>query len=322
MSTRHRSASIAHRLAAAALASIPACAYAQREPAPAAKTAQATAAAADSRAAAPTTPQLELVPPDKWSVRIEPQVWYVAPEGKLTLPGSPPTAHSVKLETLNAEDTEAGASGLITIRVPHEDADSWSSPTFWDSGWFFSIGGGVYSGDGSSLAPAGGLVLGSLNIAAGASVKTSVDWSTYHAEGGKWIAGSDFDSGGDTRIDLYAVAGGRLHTQDIKVTSGGATTEASESFGAALLGVRMDVKFPGDFAAIVDVNANFWPGDPSCFGFEIAPTFVWEPTPNVGLQIGYRLLIADCESGSDTGPEHYKLDGSLAGLFAGIEFRF
>ena len=113
-----------------------------------------------------------------------------------------------------------------------------------------------------------------------------------------------------------------MHTQDISVSSAGGTTQASETFGAVLLGLRLDFKLPGDFAAIVDVNANFWPGDPSCFGFEIAPTLMWEPTPNLGIQLGYRLLTANNESGDQADGDYYQFDGSLAGLFAGIEIRF
>ncbi|MFT3684128.1 MAG: hypothetical protein QM783_04230 [Phycisphaerales bacterium] len=70
------------------------------------------------------------------------------------------------------------------------------------------------------------------------------------------------------------------------------------------------------------MKVDVWPGDPSVAGFEIAPTFMWEPTPNLGIQLGYRLLIADCETGSNGNPGHYRLDGSLAGLFAGVEIRF
>jgi hypothetical protein len=238
------------------------------------------------------------------------------------MPGSPAGTPAVKLNTLDAEDPEASPAGQITIRVPHLEADTWSSDTFWKSGWFFSIGGASYSGSGETTAPGAGFTLGSLTVAGGAAVNTDVDWMTFHAEVGKWIAGSDFDSDGDSRIDLYAVAGARMHFQDISVSSGGDTTDASETFGALLLGVRMDVKLPANFSVAIDANANFWPGDPSCMGFEIAPTFRWEPTANVGIQIGYRLLVADNESGDEGGTDYYRLDGSLAGLFAGIEFRF
>ncbi|MFT3684129.1 MAG: hypothetical protein QM783_04235 [Phycisphaerales bacterium] len=155
------------------------------------------------------------------------------PRASCTCP-APAGTPGVKLETLNLEDPQASASGQITIRVPHEDADSWSSPTFWDSGWFFSIGGASFSGDGTSVAPAGGLVIGTINAAAGATIKTDMDWSTYHAEVGKWIAGSDFDSGGDTRLDLYAMVGARLHSQDVTIVSGADEINASETFGASL----------------------------------------------------------------------------------------
>lgn len=304
----------------AALALAATAAHAQNTQ-PSTQPAATTSAPATATTTA-TTPPPTLTTPDQWTVKIEPQVWYMAPEGKLHLPGSPAGTPAVKLSTLGADDPEASFAGQVTIRVPHEEAHTWSSGDFWKSGWFFSIGGASYSGDGDTTAPGAGFTLGSLTVAGGADVSTSLDWSTFNAQVGKWIAGSDFDSGGTSRIDLYAVAGARIHTQDISVSSGGDTTDASETFGSALLGLRLDVKLPANFAAIVDVNANFWPGDPSTVGFEVAPSFMWRPTDNIGIQIGYRLLMADCESGDDNGTDYYRLDGSLAGLFAGIEIRF
>lgn len=289
----------------------------------------AAAAHAQNAAAQPTqaepataSPPPSLTPAAGWSVRIEPQVWYVGAEGNLTLPGSAPGTPSVKLSTLAADDPEASFSGQVTIRVPHQEQDTLSSGTFWKTGWFFSFGGASLSGGGDSTAPGAGLTIGTLTIAGGATVNTSVDWTTLHAEMGKWVTGSDFGSGGTSRIDLYAVAGARMHFQDISVTSAGDTTDTSETFAAALLGLRLDVKLPANFSAVIDANVNVWPGNPSCVGYEIAPTFVWQPTANVGVQIGYRLIVADTESGDEGGTDYYRLDGSLAGLFAGIEFRF
>ena len=300
-----------------------ACSPALAQSAPASSPAQPVQPAAAKPAPGEETAPVPVFDPNKsWAVRIEPRVWYVAPEGDLKLPGSAPNVRSVELDTLNADDPEASFEGEVMIRVPHDDDATWRSDTFWKKGWFFRVGGASFSGDADSTAPAGGFTIGSLTVAAGDDVSTDVEWSTFHALVGKWVAGTNFDTGGDVHVDLYAVAGVRVHSQDISVTSGGTTVGGSETFFAAVFGARLDIQLPGDFAVDIDVNANFWPGDQSCAGFEISPTFTWRPTANLGVQVGYRLITANCESGDENGSNFYKLNGSLAGVYAGIEIRF
>lgn len=290
--------------------------------APSAALGQTVATAGPATAPPAQSPAPKLIPTSQWSVRLEPQVWYVAPAGDLTMPGSASGTPPVQLEMLDAEEPEASAAGQVTIRIPQNQENRWGTDDFWKTGWFFSVGGASFSGDTTGTAPAGGFTIGSIAVAGSAAVSTSFEWSTFHAMAGKWITGSDFGTGGDVHIDLYAVAGLRVHTQDITISSGGGSTTASESFGAALVGVRLDVKFPCGFAADVNVNANYWPGDASCTGVEISPTFTWRPTANLGVQLGYRLLIANCESGEEGDADYYKFDGSLAGIYAGVEIRF
>lgn len=284
---------------------------------------QAAATAGPAATPAPAqTPAPKLIPASAWSVRLEPQVWYVAPEGDLTMPGSASGTPPVALSALDAEDPKASPAGQVTIRIPQNEENRWGTDDFWKSGWFFCVGGASFSGDSTGAAPAGGFTIGSVAVAGGAAVSTSFEWSTFHAMVGKWIVGSDFGTEGDVHVDIYGVAGLRIHTQDVTVSSGGGSTTASETFGAALLGFRLDVQLPCGFAADVNVNANYWPGDPSCTGFEVSPTFSWRPTDNLGVQIGYRLLTANCESGNEGDAGYYKFDGSLAGLYAGVEIRF
>lgn len=273
--------------------------------------------------AATTPPPVRATPAsDEWSVRLEPRVWYVAPEGKLTMPGSPAGTPSVKLSTLDADNPEASFEGAVMIRVPHKESDTWGSPGFWKSGWDFSVGGTSFSADSRTNAPGAGFVIGPITVAGGAAVSTSVEWSTFYAEVGKWVAGSDFETGGETRIDMVAILGVRSHSQDIKVSSGGNTTEDDETFVGVIAGVRLDFKLPCNLSAQLDANLNYLPGDNGFTGYEIAPTFTWNATPNVGVQIGYRLLGATTETGSQNSSDYYKLDGSLAGLFAGVQIKF
>ncbi|HZW06826.1 MAG TPA: hypothetical protein VFF65_06855, partial [Phycisphaerales bacterium] len=105
-------------------------------------------------------------------------------------------------------------------------------------------------------------------------------------------------------------------------TSGGTTVDGGETFVSPLVGLRLDLQLPYNFAVDVNANVNFVPGDTSSFGFEIAPTFTWRPTRNIGVQIGYRLLIADNETGDEGADDFFSLDGSLAGLYGGVEIRF
>jgi len=275
-------------------------------------------ATAQSPAAQP--PTLQLV--RDWSVKLEPQVWYVAPEGDLLLGGSAPGTDAVELSTLSADDPEVSAAGQVTIRVAADGEAGWESDRFWNHGWFFTVGGASFNGSADSTAPAGGFTVGTLAVAGGAAVSTDVEWSSFHIMAGKWLAGSDFNSDGRVQAAFYGVIGLRVHSQDISIASGGTTVEGNETFVSPLIGLRLDLQLPCDFAVDINANVNFMPGDTSSFGFEIAPTFTWRPTRNIGVQLGYRLLIADNESGDEGADDFFSLDGSLAGLYGGVEIRF
>ena len=56
-------------------------------------------------------------------------------------------------------------------------------------------------------------------------------------------------------------------------------------------------------------------------GLDIVAGGQWRPVPNVGVQVGYRALFLDIESGRDD--EAFEVgSASLQGLFAGVGFRF
>ena len=61
-------------------------------------------------------------------------------------------------------------------------------------------------------------------------------------------------------------------------------------------------------------------GDKSTLGYDIMAGFMWRPTQNIGVQIGYRDLAYSLQSGS--GSNQFEWEGSIQGLYAGAAIRF
>ena len=69
------------------------------------------------------------------------------------------------------------------------------------------------------------------------------------------------------------------------------------------------------------MTAGWLPGTTDSAGLDIVVGGQWRPVPNVGVQVGYRALFLDIESGD--GNEAFEIgSASLQGLFGGVGFRF
>jgi hypothetical protein len=109
---------------------------------------------------------------------------------------------------------------------------------------------------------------------------------------------------------------------DLKFNSGSAETSTNEFYASPLVGVRVAVDVQRDFTIDLraDVGAMALGGGRSITGSNIALGFQWRPVDAVGVQIGYRIQIYDARAGRDA--ERFLYKGSVAGLFAGVVFRF
>ena len=86
-------------------------------------------------------------------------------------------------------------------------------------------------------------------------------------------------------------------------------------------GLRADADFHERFTISLEMTAGWLPGTTDSAGLDIVAGGQWRPTPHVGVQVGYRALFLDIESGRDD--EAFEVgSASLQGLFAGVGFRF
>ena len=126
----------------------------------------------------------------------------------------------------------------------------------------------------------------------------------------------------DAVLDLYAIAGGRFYDINAGVTApGGMPNDTDQFFGDAIAGIRAELVFLSDFNINVQVTGGgMGDSDRSSFSFDIAVSGEWRPHKNLGVQIGWRHMSLWLEDGE--GPGKFEMDGSLAGVFASVTFRF
>lgn len=265
------------------------------------------ASPANDTTAAPGQPRpAELPAADKeWVLRLDARAWYVAPAGDLTLPSTGPAGVAVDLGTLDVDAPRISPYGEV-----HIQADK----------FLFSISGAHQSIDRNSTATSTFRV-GDVQADPGDTLNTDVDWSLVQASMGYRIWERKFDDRGDSRLRLWALGGVRIEDLSFTVSEVGVNqTSADEFFFHPYVGVRAEAVVARQFSVDLELSAGYWPGDSSAFSMDVAAALSWRPVSWVGVQAGYRLLITDTETGD--GAARYRFDGSLAGLFAGVTFRF
>ncbi len=213
------------------------------------------------------------------------------------------------------------------------DEPSWAPTGFihvqWER-WRLSAGGFSFA-TGDQEAPMGQSgVIGSLSLAAGDQTRSSLDFWSAEFEGAYRLIhkpmGTMENSGPRLVFGLEPLAGVRMYNADFEINalsgvSAGIQTKADDFFVEPILGIKLEAEFAEQFT--VDLQTDFgigpW-GDTSSWSWDIMVGGAWRPIPNLGIRVGYRHLRFDLESGS--GSEEFRFDGSMAGLFAGIEIRF
>ncbi len=259
------------------------------------------AAPAGTRAATDPPPG----PGDTWLIRIQPRVWFVAPEGDVRLPGS---SRSLDVGRLDLDELRVAPFGEVNVQADR---------------LLFTFSG-MSTKNSSDLTADRAFTLGNVSVSAGDDVESRLRFSTFNVTGGYKVWQHEFTD--DARpntlpsrnvLRLWLVGGLRVNDLDFRIESGGQRQTGDDTWFDAVGGIKTEFQFLEAFSA--DAEATLGGLDGS-FSLDIAFSLSYRPVDWVAAQVGYRLLFIEREDGSGSGQFGY--DGSFAGLFAGVTFRF
>lgn len=251
-----------------------------------------------------------------WTLRIEPAAWFAAVEGDIRMPGLAGSVQDgFEFENFDLDEPQWAPVGFAHLRV---------------GDWRFSVGGFSFStGDQEATLNDSGQ-LGTITLAAGDRTRSSLDFWSVEAQVAYRLVhknlGTTQDGSPRLVFGLEPVVGFRTYSADLSVdalsgSSAGLGTSADDFFFEPTVAIKLEGEFVRQFT--IDVQTGFgigpW-GDTESFSWDITVGAAWRPIPNLGVRIGYRHLMFDLQSGSDS--DEFRLDGSVAGLFAGVEIRF
>ncbi len=265
--------------------------------------------------------RLKLAEDRQWTIQFEPSAWFVAPAGRVRMPGSGGANKHLFISDLNLDSPRASPYFELHLR-----RDRWRIGL---SGFWLSESDRTADVRNTSQ-------FGTLSLLSGDRVKSSINlWSVeamaaYRFIDRAWPAPNALP--GDQPVDALALgvdalAGVRMFDVDLTVdrlagVSGAASSVSDGGFWAeSLIGVKADAEFYKQFT--IDFQTTFGAQpftDHESWSWDVQVDGTWRPWPNFGVQIGYRQLLFHLNDGS--GDSQFLYRGGAAGLFAGIEVRF
>jgi len=256
---------------------------------------------------------------DPFALRISPRVWFMAPGGRLILPGEVDGGRDIDVEQLNLDSPRVSPYLEVEARF----ADRWSATL---SGFAFSI-------ENETSSPVSRTV-GDVKIATGDPLSSELRFEGGDLTLGYAIIDEEYGRGNPDAtpvslvVDLFV--GARLHHVDAEVTNlspalpaaSAMRASADELFVEPIIGVVANVDLAEQFSLQVGGSVGgFSDGsNHQSVSWDIRTGAAWTPTPNIDARIGFRILTFDLDSGSGASTFEYR--GSLSGLFAGVDFRF
>lgn len=309
----------------AAIASFAPTAAAQQEAAPAAPapTAEVTEAERKPEAAASEVPNNT----GKWTLRIEPSVWFVAPGGDVKLPAIAelsPSGNDVGINSIGSGFSEF--ANLSDLELDRPEASPSGEIHLGYDNWRVCLRGFSSSTDADTRATGSGSING-MSFVADDVIESSLDFLAAEAEVGYafWHNTPKLNADGKVpfRSTVEGVGGVRLYDVDwaIQNVRTSSQLEAEESFFEPLLGGRFAMEFYQQFDIDVQLTVGGLPlDDNSSFSVDVMAGFAWRPIEQFGVQLGYRQLLFNLQSGSDV--DEFEYDGALAGLYGGIVLKF
>lgn len=241
-----------------------------------------------------------------YSVEVEPTLWYAAMSGKVSLPGGPAGDPTVSLDDLNADSPRATPFGQVRVNA---------------GSWLIDVSAFSTSADRSTTAQAGGQ-LGSFSFNVGDPLRVSVDMTSAQVMGGyrfgPWPSGKRDDGSFSWVPSVVVLGGARMYDIGIGIGSTSPTAARSDEFFVEpVVGARLEMDLTRAFSVNIETTAGWMPSGHESLSWDISAGFVWRPVEHVGVQLGYRNLWFELDSGEGT-----RWDGGVAGLFAGVQLRF
>jgi hypothetical protein len=254
----------------------------------------------------------------EWTIRIEPAMGFLAPAGDLRLPSSTTRGDQFELDDINLDSARIAPIGRITAARRK---------------WRFTFSGlGFWANDQGVTATSFGQI-GGAPIAPGDRIESDLSFQSFDITAAYRLLHrtSDLNDDGNPRVEggLDVVGGVRFQHVDFDVRvdplamiPGAATSaDADELFAEPLVGLKGDLDFARTFSIDAEtLFGGFTTGDRTSWSFSVDVGFVYRPIPELGLRIGYHMLILDLNDGD--GADEFEWQGSLAGLYWGVSLSF
>lgn len=234
----------------------------------------------------------ELWEPGRWTLQLEPGVWFASMGG----------------------DIQAGNGAKTEFRDIDGDADSAHTAAslrgMYRKDRLTVLVDGFYLDFNEGDAGAGSAVDFTLW-----SADASVGWEVWEWKRQRMVGGEPRDTGLAARLVPYA--GLRVIAPDFTVTAGGGSDSGSQEFIHPLVGLRVELEIFDRFS--IDTGADVGAFDllgEDAFAFDWSLGIRVNVTENIAAQIGFRQMFMDLES------DDVLLDGSAGGLMAAVTIRF
>jgi len=249
----------------------------------------------------------ELTERTEFDVEFEPFVWFVSPGGDVGFGGGSPLIHTSDLSLDNPR--VLGGAELHLMRDK----------------WRLSLLGAHAQQDGDMTA-ASSLTLGTLSVAPGDTLHAEFAMTVASIRVGYevWSFATDPDENGtpevSSRVELVGGLRAFDYSLETEINGGGpgARVKGDLFHVEPIVGAKWEINFDDLYTIDFATNFGYLPklGDQSSSSLDLTVGFKYRPTPNVGAQIGYRLLVFDLET------DDVEAEGALAGLYGGISIRF
>lgn len=254
--------------------------------------------------------ELKVPDAEKYTIRFEPSLYYASPGGKVLLPGSPGGNNAMHLEDLNLDSPRLSPFGELHVR---------------SGDWRVSVSGFAVSlSDRGSIAP-DDRTAGPFPYASGDLLTSSINFASGDIVAAFQMGAPDAISG--KRDPAFAVGfetlfGLRFFDVDFEVQTPTGTASGGGFFVQPIVGAKATMSVGHDITIDVQTDlGGFMEGpDKNSLSTNILVGFAYRPTPNVGVQVGYRLFIFDLNDGQEA--ERFEYRGAVAGLYMGLEVRF
>lgn len=239
----------------------------------------------------------------RWTVQLEPMLWNPALVGEIAVSGG----ELIDVDEYDLDEAELTPAGEVTIRSGAKDGDWW----FVFSGFSFDTEGGK---------TANGLVnIGGPLVEAGDRLDFDLRFTSV--EGWVEYALPAIIDEGEVRWRFNLCLGARLYDVSLDTEINGSSgTSDDNTWVEPVAGVHMVLDLPHGFGMDLAANGGgFVNGDDSSLSWNITLGFTWQFCPNAAVEIGYRILSVDLESGDD---DPFVFDNALAGLWGSFVVRF